>query len=143
MAEDTKIKPVRLQWNTNTCNACMSCVIVCSERHSGVAAITRARIRVYSDALSADHTAQYCRQCAKATCSSACPVDAIQFDRELRAWMVDDALCVGCSECVRACQFQAIHLDPVTDIAIKCDLCQGATRCVEICPTGALSVKGK
>ncbi|MHB1295609.1 MAG: 4Fe-4S dicluster domain-containing protein [Anaerolineae bacterium] len=143
MAEGLKIKPVRLQWEKATCTGCINCVIVCSERHSGVSAISRARILVSQDPLTAEVSALWCRQCNNAPCAAACPVDAIQFDPEVRAWIVDEDLCVGCSECVRACRFGAIKLDPVTDSAIKCDLCGGATRCVDICPAGALSVRGR
>ena len=143
MAEKVRVKPVRIHWDKKKCTNCLSCVIVCSERHFGMSAPSRARIRVNVDVLSGEYDAQYCRQCRNAPCAEACPEEAIQFDDELRAWLVDDELCTGCGDCVEACPFDACWLDPVTGLSIKCDLCEGKTRCVEICPPNALSVKGR
>jgi Fe-S-cluster-containing hydrogenase component 2 len=56
--------------------------------------------------------------------------------------LVDEGHCTGCGECVEACPFDAIWLDPISRLAVKCDLCRGAARCVEICPAGALSLVG-
>ena len=143
MTEAVKIKPVRIRWSKNKCNGCLSCVVVCSERHTGMSAPSRARIRVLVDPLGGDLDANWCRQCNNAKCAAACPEDAITFDDDLRAWLVDDDLCTACESCVEACPFQAIWIDKYTDKAIKCDLCQGATRCVEICPAAAIDVRGR
>ena len=137
-----KNRPVRIRWDADACTACMSCVVVCSERHIGMSAPSRARIRVIFDALDGDRAAEYCRQCANAPCAQACPENAIQYNCEIRAWLVDDRLCTGCGDCVEGCPFDAIRVDSITGKAIKCDLCKGATRCVEICPANALSVRG-
>lgn len=122
--------------------ACLSCMVVCSERHTGMSAPSRARIRLLVDLLGGtDDVMQYCRQCRKAPCAAACPVGAIQFDQQTRAWLVDEPLCDGCGQCIEACPFEAIWLDPVTERAIKCDLCGGAAWCVVACPAGALTVR--
>jgi anaerobic carbon-monoxide dehydrogenase iron sulfur subunit len=138
-----QVEPLGLHWDDDACTGCLSCTIVCSERHTGQSAPSRARVRISVDLLTAEHTAAYCRQCRKAACAQACPVEAIQFDPQVRAWLVDEARCTGCGACVEACPFQAIWCDPLTELAIKCDLCQGATRCVEICPSNALSLRGR
>ena len=143
MSEAVKVKPVRLRWDVKRCTGCLSCVIVCSERHTGMSAPSRARIQVLVDPLGSEIAAHYCRQCVNAPCAAACPEEAIEYDEELRAWLVDDDLCTGCGLCIEACPFEAIRLDPYTNLAIKCDLCEGAMRCVEICPAGALSVRGR
>jgi Fe-S-cluster-containing hydrogenase component 2 len=85
-----------------------------------------------------DVSAQYCRQCADAACAEVCPEEAIAFDESVRAWLVDEKKCIACGLCVDGCPYEAIVVDPVSDTAVKCDLCGGAVRCVEICPTGAL-----
>ena len=143
MAEKVRVKPVRIHWDKKKCTNCLSCVVVCSERHTGMSAPSRARLRIHVDVLDGDYSAEYCRQCRNALCAAACPEEAIQFDDQLRAWLVDDDLCTGCGECVEPCPFDAIWLDPITGLAAKCDLCLGKTRCVEICPPEALSVKGR
>jgi len=50
--------------------------------------------------------------------------------------------CLGCGDCVAACQFDAIHLNPETGIpevdALKCTAC-GA--CAKVCPRGIIEVR--
>ena len=108
-----------------------------------MSAPSRARIRILVDQLGGGTRADYCRQCKNAPCATACPVEAIAFDQEVRAWLVDDGACTGCGLCVEACRFGAIQLDHVTGLASKCDLCSGALRCVEVCTAGALAVRGR
>ena len=129
-----------LCWERTRCSNCMSCMIVCAERHTETSAPSRSLIRIRAGLFDGSNSAEYCRQCQDAACAAACPVQAISIDEQLRCWRVDDTLCVGCGECVDACPYHAIHLDAVTDVAAKCDLCLGATRCIEICPTGALTL---
>ena len=131
--------PVHIDWDQTKCSNCMSCVVVCAERHTGMSAPTRARIRIFVDLLTNNEvTAQFCRQCADAACAEACPEAAIAFDEATRAWLVDEEKCIACAACVEACPYFAIQLDPVTDVATKCDLCGGLVRCVEICAPKAL-----
>ena len=142
MSEKPGPKPLRLHLDEDRCTGCTSCVIVCSERHTGMSAPVRARIQIAVDPLTSSHQGNYCRQCAKAPCAAACPVEAIRFDHRVRAWLVDEGQCTGCGQCIEACPFEIMRLDPFTNLAIKCDLCLGAMRCVEICPSDALSVRG-
>jgi anaerobic carbon-monoxide dehydrogenase iron sulfur subunit len=131
--------PAHIEWEKEKCSNCLSCVVVCSERHTGTSTPSRAHIRITVDLLlDNDISARYCRQCVDAACAEACPEDAIAFDETVRAWLVDEESCMTCGACVDACPYEAIVIDPVTDTAAKCDLCGGAVRCVEICPPGAL-----
>ena len=139
----SSVKPVRIHWVKAKCTNCLSCVVVCSERNTGMSAPSRARIRIHVELLGSDYSADYCRQCANAPCAAVCPEEAIQFDDTLRAWIVDIDQCTGCAECVQACPFEAMWLDSVVGKAIKCDLCGGTMRCVEICPSDALVVRGQ
>jgi len=131
--------PIHIEWEKAKCSNCLSCMVVCAERHTGTSAPARAHIRILVDLLlDSDVSAQYCRQCVDAACAEACPEEAIAFDDTFRAWLVDEDKCMACGMCVDACPYEAIVIDPVTDVAAKCDLCRGAVRCVEICPTAAL-----
>ncbi len=136
-------KPVHLYWHKDRCTTCLSCMAVCAERHTGMTAPLRARLRVVASTLGDEYSAQVCRQCRKPGCANACPAEAIHFDLRLRAWLVDDGLCTGCGNCVEACKFGAIQLDPVSGLAAKCDLCQGAAWCTQVCQTHALVLKGQ
>ena len=142
MSESQEEKPVSIRWQKHLCTACLSCMAVCAERHTGTSAPSRSRIRIQQDVFRAEVTAEYCRQCRNAPCASACPEEAIRFDDGVRAWLVDEELCTGCGQCVEACPFDAMRLDPVTHSAMKCDLCLGETYCVKVCPAGALAVRG-
>lgn len=143
MAEATRPKSRHLYWHIERCTTCQSCMTVCAERHTGSSAPLRARIRITVPTLGGDSGAEYCRQCRDARCAAACPVTAIRFDDELRAWLVDGDTCTGCGECVEACRFHAIRLDPGSGLAIKCDLCGGRVYCVQVCQAGALELRGE
>jgi Fe-S-cluster-containing hydrogenase component 2 len=139
--EIVRVKPTRIVWDKERCSNCLSCVVVCAERHTGTSAPGRAHIRLSVDLMTGAYVATYCRHCDDAPCAAACPVEAIRFDDELGIWRVDDELCISCAVCVEACTYGAIQMDPVTSLAAKCDLCLGAVRCVEICPTQALTTE--
>jgi len=136
-------EPVHIEWDAAKCSNCMSCVVVCAERHTGTSAPSRARIRILVDLLlNNEVTAHYCRQCADAPCAEVCPEESITFDETLRAWLVDSEKCIACGACVDACPYEAIVIDSVTGTATKCDLCGGLVRCVEICAPKALYLVG-
>lgn len=66
-----------------------------------------------------------CQQCDDPNCMESCPKKAISRDKE-GIVRVDDALCVGCGICSKACPFGAIgyKLSPEgRKKATKCDLC--------------------
>lgn len=49
-----------------------------------------------------------CRGCIAKRCSDVCPVGAITFDEEHRAY-INKEKCVNCGKCAQACQFSAIR----------------------------------
>jgi Fe-S-cluster-containing hydrogenase component 2 len=135
--------PLHIALDDALCTGCLSCMLVCSERHTGTTNLQRARIHIQLDPLSAEHSGRTCHQCTNAgrgnsPCADVCPQEAISYDEDLRAWRVNDDDCIGCGQCVDACPYQIMRLDPITDIAIKCDLCLGKMRCLQVCPPGAL-----
>ena len=89
MPEIAPVRPLRIDWEKTKCTNCMSCAVVCSERHTGMSAPWRSHIRILVNLLGGDYTAEYCRQCQAAPCAAACPTEAIQFDEQVRAWRPD------------------------------------------------------
>ncbi len=59
--------------------------------------------------------------------------------------MIDEALCIGCKECLEACPFGAMQYDDEGEVAMKCDLCldrinaDEAPACGSVCPTGCIT----
>lgn len=82
-----------------------------------------------------------CRQCKKALCSEACPIEAFYRNPDTGALLIDNEKCIGCGKCAEACPFGTLFLHPDRDIPIKCDLCDGDPMCVKHCPNNVLSLK--
>ena len=85
-----------------------------------------------------------CRQCKQPACVEACPNDAM-YQTEQGVSKRSPTLCTGCGSCVRACPFGVITDEMIKHAVPKCDLCESRVvagmdpRCVETCPSGALS----
>ncbi|TQI80933.1 electron transport protein HydN [Serratia fonticola] len=91
-----------------------------------------------------------CRQCENAPCLNACPNDAIH--NQDGSVQVIQSRCIGCKSCMVACPYGAMEVvashshdaaRPQRVQANKCDLCHGrgeGPACVEVCPTGALTL---
>jgi tetrathionate reductase subunit B len=80
-----------------------------------------------------------CMQCEDAPCLDACPEDAITRDTD-GVVRISESKCDRSRDCIKACPYGAIHIDPVSQIADKCDFCSHrleadmAPACVEVCP---------
>ncbi len=116
----------------------MSCVVVCSLKHTGAVSIARSRIRISEVLLRTgpEHRINVCRMCDEPKCAKVCETDAIVPKDGIL--VILESRCVRCHDCVKACPYGAIFIDPITRYPIKCDLCGGDPLCVKVCPTGAL-----
>lgn len=157
---------MELRFSGKLCAGCRLCEVACAQFHEGNAGHTTCRNRVTVrpllqfagvSALSANATGwpqplanatfaefsenHFCRQCASPECLDICPEVAIYVHPRTGARVVNEEKCVGCGECVSACQFEMIQLNEETGKAIKCDLCDGEPQCARWCPTGAITVK--
>ncbi|MCD6519531.1 MAG: 4Fe-4S dicluster domain-containing protein [Anaerolineae bacterium] len=124
------------------CIGCRICEYTCSMTKTGTFDPSLSRIRVVRIE-PVTMLAVTCRLCADAPCVLACPRDALSRSEENGIILVDGDKCDGCGWCIEACDFGAIVLNPATKVVEICDLCQdeeGGPRCVEYCPTEALSV---
>ena len=120
------------------CIACLSCEQACLFQQMDRNRAWRPNIFVNVDMERRRIYTGTCMQCEPALCMEACPVDAIKRDPQTAAIVVDKEICTGCGECVEACPFGYIHLDGYLQTAIKCDLCGGNPKCVQVCMAKAL-----
>jgi carbon-monoxide dehydrogenase iron sulfur subunit len=130
------------------CSGCRICEMACANFNSGGRnSSSLARLSVEKEYLKGDYQPKVCYQCADPPCLKACPVGALQVDR-LRgtyARIIDERVCIGCQECVKACQQyfrpSRSRFDPQRKKAIKCHLCFGDPQCVKFCPLGTLRME--
>jgi carbon-monoxide dehydrogenase iron sulfur subunit len=117
------------------CTGCRLCELACSSSKEGSFIPERSRIRVIGDALEGWSRPTVCLQCEDPMCMAVCPEEAIS--RTVTEGgdpfvQVDRDRCIGCRRCSTVCPFGAITCFPKS-MAIKCDLCHGAPKCVEFC----------
>ncbi|HEY0367486.1 MAG TPA: NrfD/PsrC family molybdoenzyme membrane anchor subunit, partial [Pyrinomonadaceae bacterium] len=78
-------------------------------------------------------------------CVTACPTSAM-FKRTDGIVDFDKSICIGCKECMAACPYDAIFINPDDHSAEKCNFCahridmQLEPACVVVCPTQAILV---
>lgn len=80
--------------------------------------------------------------CDEPSCVDACPTHAT-YKAEDGVVMVDETRCIACGSCMRACPYQARHIDPARRVVDKCDYCAPSRAegmepaCVSVCTTRA------
>ncbi|MCC6653183.1 MAG: 4Fe-4S dicluster domain-containing protein [Candidatus Eisenbacteria bacterium] len=109
------------------CVGCEACTAACNAEWSVPAGKARTNVRKtpvkgrFPELSSSVYVAQ-CNHCDKPTCISVCPADAT-FKNADGIVQIDRDLCIGCGNCVEACPYDARYMDPVADVADKCDFC--------------------
>ncbi|MHA1881790.1 MAG: 4Fe-4S dicluster domain-containing protein [Candidatus Thorarchaeota archaeon] len=120
------------------CTGCRNCELACSVKHSTTFNPSRSRIRILKDESKNLIAPMVCLQCETPLCKEACPNGAIR-ENEHGILYVDSAVCIGCMNCVSACIYGGIAIDPITLKAIKCDHCDGDPACLKACAYGAIT----
>lgn len=121
------------------CVGCRMCEMACSMNLERVFNPKRARVQVERGMKALD-LPHICYQCEDAPCAAACPVNAIAMEAATGVWKIDREACIGCAQCVDACPYGAMFMEPDQVYALKCEVCEGVY-CREICPTAALELQ--
>ena len=84
-----------------------------------------------------------CKHCVQAGCLEVCPTGAI-IRTEFDTVVIQADVCNGCRNCIPACPFDVIGINPVTNTAQKCTLCYDRLQvgmtpaCAQACPTASI-----
>lgn len=124
------------------CTGCRMCVMACSLEKTGTFNPARSRINVVRWEKEGIMVPIVCSQCEDPICIPCCPVDAISKNEMSGTVTIDAQVCIGCKVCIMVCPFGSIAMDPVEEKIIKCDLCNGYPKCVNVCETGAIQYIG-
>jgi len=122
-----------------TSGECKECVINCSyfyhPDNNGIISI----IELATYAL-------VCRKCEEPHCVNACPVEAIEQQKD-KLLIRHNMKCISCKSCSHACPYGTIYPENVPLLIHNCDFCldrrdqKDKLLCVKSCPYGALSLK--
>jgi Fe-S-cluster-containing dehydrogenase component len=89
-----------------------------------------------------------CRRCEEPHCVNACPVDALEQQKNRDKLLIRHTLrCVSCKSCSHACPYGTIYPEHVPFLVHNCDFCLGRRDnkdeplCIATCPYGALALK--
>jgi formate dehydrogenase iron-sulfur subunit len=84
-----------------------------------------------------------CKHCVRAGCLEVCPTNAI-IRTEFDTVVIQSDVCNGCRDCIAACPFGVIDVNPVSGTAQKCTLCYDRLQsglepaCSKACPTDSI-----
>ena len=136
--ESNTLKPRMLVYSEK-CTGCRACETACSFYHSGSFSANQSRVRIEKIESQGKDLPQICRQCGNALCIQACPTEALSKDDSTKAILIDFEKCIGCRQCLKVCNFDAIVFDSVANKPLICNLCGGSPNCVKRCASGALA----
>lgn len=132
------------------CAGCETCSIMCALTHDGVNSPGCNRIQVNLGTRSMIHTVLSCQHCNDHPCYDKCPKKgtAMCID-ENGVVYIDEAFCIGCGLCIKACKFEPSRIvmmknkDRKKWKAKKCDMCRTnpeGPQCVKWCPVRCLGL---
>src|SRR5689334_16682430 len=84
-----------------------------------------------------------CKHCVQAACLEVCPTGAI-IRTEFDTVVIQSDACNGCRDCIGACPFGVIDINPASGTAQKCTLCYDRLQvglepaCAKACPTASI-----
>lgn len=131
----------RVEGFFDLCTGCRICELVCSQRKLGVYKPRYAAIEIELKNEGLAAIPSLCVQCEDPHCMKSCIYGAIEKDEKMGIVRIIREKCTGCGMCIKACPiYGAIKIDPESNKALKCDICDGDPACVKFCPTKAVKL---
>ncbi len=129
------------------CIGCHACSTACKSENEVPLGVYRTWVKYVETGKYPDTRRHFqvtrCNHCANPPCARICPTQAM-FQRADGIVEFDNSVCIGCKACMQACPYDAIHIDPETKTAAKCNYCAHRTdiglepACVVVCPEQAI-----
>ena len=129
------------------CIGCHACSVACKSENEVPLGVSRTWVKYVETGRFPDTRRHFqvtrCNHCANPPCARICPTQAM-FQRADGIVEFDSSVCIGCKACMQACPYDAIHIDPDTNTAAKCNFCAHRTEiglepaCVVVCPEHAI-----
>ncbi|MEZ4241566.1 MAG: 4Fe-4S dicluster domain-containing protein [Myxococcota bacterium] len=133
--------------DTVSCIGCHACSTACKSEHQVPLGVHRTWVKSvevgrYPDVRRVFQVTR-CNHCSNPPCVRICPTAAMHQRDDGIVDFAGDA-CIGCKACIQACPYDAIHIDPESHTAAKCNFCAHRVdiglepACVVVCPEHAI-----
>lgn len=146
-ARSTKPRRYAFVVDMKRCMGCYTCAMACRSYYQQPLKVEWRKVYPLSPLIYPHEERAFmslaCNHCAYPACADACPAKAYSI-RPDGVVVQDQAKCIGCSNCIRACPYGAPQYNPVLKKAEKCNLCVERLErglkpvCVQSCPVSAL-----
>ena len=135
--------------DSDSCIGCHACTVACKSEHDVPLGVNRTWVK-YIETGEFPNTARHftvmrCNQCDDAPCMTICPTHAL-FRADNGVVDFQDDNCIGCKSCMNACPYDALYINPETNTAHKCNMCNHRIEvglepsCQIVCPTEAIKI---
>jgi Fe-S-cluster-containing dehydrogenase component/formate-dependent nitrite reductase membrane component NrfD len=135
--------------DSDSCIGCHACTVACKSEHDVPLGVNRTWVKYIETGTFPDVARKFnvmrCNQCDDAPCMAICPTSALfRSDNGVVDFQDDD--CIGCKSCMNACPYDALYINPETNTAHKCNMCNHRLEvglepsCQIVCPTEAIKI---
>lgn len=129
------------------CIGCHACTIACKSEHDVPIGVDRTWVKYIEKGEFPNNRRMFsvmrCNHCDDSPCTTICPTTSL-YRRDDGIVDFNSDRCIGCKACMQACPYDALHIDPVSNTAAKCNFCTHRLEaglepsCVVVCPEQAI-----